>query len=765
MASTLMFWNKQNSNTNQNGNDAKNTKNGRNWLHAPDVLVNGHVAYLVKYLGSTPVEQPKGIEVVKEAIRRLQFTQQMKKAEGGGNVKTKKVEITISVDGVAIQEPRSLTIMHQFPLHKISYCADEKGVKKFFSFIAKTGTGVTPTASIASGDDTNSSNNSTISNGTEDRHECFVFISNKLASDITLTIGQAFDLAYRRYVSDSGKSLESVKLLAQKKQLEHTIAAYRQRLRDLSELVSKADLDKLLLKMSIRDICDVPALENGVDGHNNYSSNNNNINSNNHNVNGSKTPDLGMNGIDVSLPNNDDQLLIETSPKHFAPIVPPRNIQNQINNTLEAFKPSVGTKLEGLLLNSDSDSDFDPRAPDTDTSISTGGGNKISNDLFGFEPPKPANATLGQQLFGSVTNNGHNNGFTNGNGAVTNGFGAPNSPPPMLAPPPAKSAPRRTVPQTNGTTNGSSAYQDLFGSVPFNPQGSDVSVWDRGVIATDSTAALENSSSHVTNEHSYASSMASAQSGISPFSQEVNVLSKNSYHLDSILAYGDGCNGTGVQASTTTTTTTSTGTAANLASKLNPFAAAIRSNPLAAVQHKAAAYDVFKNASDKERLTTNTGTVSHSVSFDATDESETMAHSANMTAPAALASDTGTNPPSVASTINATGLGNELAGASEALFEDFALSAFNEFKRDLSANSRTVKRQSSLLQDRSLHKPSLGSLKSHGGGSLGDTNSGGTASRLRRSGGPVLLQPELKTIKNGFFSSDDVLDTFDPLKK
>lgn len=122
MASTLMFWNKQNSNNSNNnngssngngnshnGSDAKNTKNGRNWLHAPDVLVNGHVAYLVKFLGSTPVEQAKGIEVVKEAIRRLQFTQQMKKAEGGSNVKTKKVEITVSVDGVAIQEPRTQT--------------------------------------------------------------------------------------------------------------------------------------------------------------------------------------------------------------------------------------------------------------------------------------------------------------------------------------------------------------------------------------------------------------------------------------------------------------------------------------------------------------------------------------------------------------------------------------------------------------------------------------------------------------------------------
>lgn len=46
--STLKFWNKNNEATNDAKTDAKNTKNGRNWLHAPDALVNGHVAYLVK---------------------------------------------------------------------------------------------------------------------------------------------------------------------------------------------------------------------------------------------------------------------------------------------------------------------------------------------------------------------------------------------------------------------------------------------------------------------------------------------------------------------------------------------------------------------------------------------------------------------------------------------------------------------------------------------------------------------------------------------
>lgn len=47
--STLMFWNKQNANANQT-NGGPDAKNGgkKEWLHSPDALVNGHVAYLVK---------------------------------------------------------------------------------------------------------------------------------------------------------------------------------------------------------------------------------------------------------------------------------------------------------------------------------------------------------------------------------------------------------------------------------------------------------------------------------------------------------------------------------------------------------------------------------------------------------------------------------------------------------------------------------------------------------------------------------------------
>lgn len=55
-------------------------------------------------MGSTEVDQPKGIAVVKDAICKLKFNQQIKKSEG---TKTPKVELTISIDGVAIQEPKT----------------------------------------------------------------------------------------------------------------------------------------------------------------------------------------------------------------------------------------------------------------------------------------------------------------------------------------------------------------------------------------------------------------------------------------------------------------------------------------------------------------------------------------------------------------------------------------------------------------------------------------------------------------------------------
>lgn len=114
------------------------------------------IPFYLQFLGCTEVDKPKGIEVVKQGIQKLKFNQQLKKSEGS---KTPKAELTISVEGVAIQEPKTKKILHQYPLHKISYCADDKAEKRFFSFISKDGDG---------------------------KHTCFVFVSDKLVRYVFL---------------------------------------------------------------------------------------------------------------------------------------------------------------------------------------------------------------------------------------------------------------------------------------------------------------------------------------------------------------------------------------------------------------------------------------------------------------------------------------------------------------------------------------------------------------------------------------------------
>ncbi len=116
-------------------------------------------------MGSTEVDQPKGIEVVKQGIQKLKFSQQLRKSDGQP-AKPPKVELTISVDGVTIQEPKTKNLLHRYPLHRISYCADDKAEKRFFSFIARE-------------DENNGNNND---DNSKTGHTCFVFVSDKLVS-------------------------------------------------------------------------------------------------------------------------------------------------------------------------------------------------------------------------------------------------------------------------------------------------------------------------------------------------------------------------------------------------------------------------------------------------------------------------------------------------------------------------------------------------------------------------------------------------------
>ncbi|XP_061548855.1 PTB domain-containing engulfment adapter protein 1 isoform X3 [Phycodurus eques] len=189
-------------------NRAFNRKKEKSWMHTPEALAKHYIAYNVKFLGNTEVEAPKGTEVVKDAVRKLK--RHIKKSEGQ---KTPKVELQISIYGVKILDPKTKDVQHNCQLHRISFCADDKTDKRIFTFICK--------------------------DSESNKHLCYVFDSEKCAEEITLTIGQAFDLAYKKFLESGGKDVETRKQIGslQKRiqELETENSELKKQLQDLEE--------------------------------------------------------------------------------------------------------------------------------------------------------------------------------------------------------------------------------------------------------------------------------------------------------------------------------------------------------------------------------------------------------------------------------------------------------------------------------------------------------------------------------------------------
>ncbi|XP_057407818.1 PTB domain-containing engulfment adapter protein 1 isoform X3 [Balaenoptera acutorostrata] len=208
-------------------NRAFSRKKDKTWMHTPEALSKHYIPYNAKFLGSTEVEQPKGTEVVRDAVRKLKFARHIKKSEGQ---KIPKVELQISIYGVKILEPKSKEVQHNCQLHRISFCADDKTDKRIFTFICK--------------------------DSESNKHLCYVFDSEKCAEEITLTIGQAFDLAYRKFLESGGKDVETRKQIAvlQKRiqDLETENMELKNKVQDLENQlrITQVSTSPLLHKMS-----------------------------------------------------------------------------------------------------------------------------------------------------------------------------------------------------------------------------------------------------------------------------------------------------------------------------------------------------------------------------------------------------------------------------------------------------------------------------------------------------------------------------------
>jgi len=353
--SSILQWTKNNKLLQRNG---QNGSTKTPWVHPAEAMKTGHIAYLVKFLGRTEVDQPKGIEVVKEGIRKLQFGQEIKKSECS---KLPKRELTISINGVAIQDPKTKEILYQYPLHRISYCADDKGEKKFFSFIAKE--------------------------ADKEVHSCFVFVSDKLAEEITLTIGQAFDLAYRQFLDTSGRDLENRKQMMMLQKRLALVSAeaeeLKRRLKAVAELAGPGAVQEYCRKNLILSLLEVSPSASTQNG-DHKSLTNGSSGSSGSSSNGSTTSSSSMSGSGTLAP----------------PPVPPRNTESSdLIGEFDASVPSVGTKLEGLLFedlveptNGVNGHHSPPPAISPPPRPSAAGSPEVK-DLFGAEPFAPVESS------------------------------------------------------------------------------------------------------------------------------------------------------------------------------------------------------------------------------------------------------------------------------------------------------------------------------------------------------------------------------------
>ncbi|KAK9972897.1 hypothetical protein ABG768_023657 [Culter alburnus] len=191
-------------------NRAFNRRKDKPSMHTPEALVRSHVVYNAKFLGITEVEQPKGTDMVRVAVRKLKFQRHIKKSEGQ---KTPKVELQISIYGVKILDPKTKEMQHNCQLHRMSFCADDKTDKRIFTFIC--------------------------TEPETKKHLCYVFDSEKCAEEITLAIGQAFDLAYKKFLESGGKDVETRKQIGnlQKRiqDLEMENSKLKKKLKDLED--------------------------------------------------------------------------------------------------------------------------------------------------------------------------------------------------------------------------------------------------------------------------------------------------------------------------------------------------------------------------------------------------------------------------------------------------------------------------------------------------------------------------------------------------
>ncbi|XP_076304182.1 uncharacterized protein LOC143222109 isoform X2 [Tachypleus tridentatus] len=156
------------------------------WCHQSDALIKGHCIYKAQYLGSTLIKDLKGLESTRKSIQKLK-------------VSTKHIEkvptilLSISYTGVKFIDAETEHKVCEHEIRNIHCACQDAEDLNHFAYITKE-------------HQTN-------------YHYCHVFCAESidLATEIILTLGQAFEVAYQIALRDKGakpiKSTQKLKRL------------------------------------------------------------------------------------------------------------------------------------------------------------------------------------------------------------------------------------------------------------------------------------------------------------------------------------------------------------------------------------------------------------------------------------------------------------------------------------------------------------------------------------------------------------------------
>ncbi|KAH8278579.1 hypothetical protein KR018_005448 [Drosophila ironensis] len=140
------------------------------WRHSAQTLLNEHINYEVQYLGSTVVKELRGTESTKKSIQKLKASFEAEGKSGSA------LSLAISHRGVEFIDLSSKRTICDHEIQNINCACQDSEDLRYFAYITKE----------------------------QDLHYCHVFLvqSTDLASDIILTLGQAFEVAYQLALRD-----------------------------------------------------------------------------------------------------------------------------------------------------------------------------------------------------------------------------------------------------------------------------------------------------------------------------------------------------------------------------------------------------------------------------------------------------------------------------------------------------------------------------------------------------------------------------------